>query len=126
MTGNEYQTLAMRTNDGKSIVRLANSLGIGKKSGIDIASLLMGCLGLAGESGELIDMVKKFVFHSGNLDHVHLKKELGDVLWYCAEIAHSFGWDLDEIMQMNIDKLKTRYPDGFDAERSQHRAQGDV
>ena len=54
------------------------------------------------------------------------KKELGDLLWFVAEYCTAKGWELDEIMQMNIDKLRKRYPDGFDSELSQHRAEGDV
>ena len=123
MTGNEYQHLAMRTNDGKSLERLCHSIGY---EDIDVGSLLMGCLGLAGESGELLDLFKKWIFHGKDLDENHAKKELGDVLWYCAEIAHSFGWNLDEVMEMNIDKLKARYPEGFDTELSNHRKEGDV
>ena len=126
MTGSEYQKAAMRTNDGKSIYRLAETIQIGEKENIDVAVLLMGCLGLAGESGELIDMVKKFVFHSANLDHEHMKKECGDCCWYMAMICECMGWNLDEIFQMNADKLKARYPEGFSAERSNHRAQSDV
>lgn len=123
MTGNEYQKLAMRTNDGLSGYRLRL---VCENTDADIADLLMGCLGLAGESGELLDLIKKWIFHEKPLDEEHAKKELGDVLWYCAEIAHSFGWNLDEIMQMNIDKLRARYPKGFDAELSNHRKAGDV
>lgn len=123
MTGSEYQKLAMRTNDGKSTERLENIVSKEKK---DVGSLLMGCLGLAGESGELLDLIKKVVFHGKAFDEEHAKKELGDVLWYVAEIAHSFGWSLDEIMQMNVDKLKARYPEGFSEERSNHRQAGDL
>ena len=125
MTGNEYQKLAMRTNDGKSTERL--EFHIDANRGIrDVGGLLMGCLGLAGESGELLDLFKKWIFHNKALDKDHAKKELGDVMWYVAEIAHSMGWNLDEIMQMNIDKLKARYPEGFDPELSNHRKFGDV
>ena len=53
-------------------------------------------------------------------------KELGDVLWYVAMICHSFGWNMNAIMQMNIDKLKARYPEGFDPDKSLHRKTGDV
>lgn len=53
-------------------------------------------------------------------------KELGDVLWYVAMICHSFGWNLNTIMQMNVDKLKARYPEGFDVDKSAHRLEGDV
>lgn len=88
--------------------------------------LLNGCLGLAGESGELLDLVKKWCFHDKSVDIDHAKKELGDVMWYVAMICHAMGWDLDEIMRLNIDKLKARYPEGFDTEKSNHRATGDV
>lgn len=123
MTGAQYQIMAMRTNDGLSDYRLRITT---ENTNVDLAELLMGCLGLAGESGELLDLIKKWIFHEKPLDEDHAKKELGDVLWYVAEIAHSFGWNLDEIMQMNIDKLKTRYPKGFDADLSNHRKEGDV
>lgn len=123
MTGSEYQGLAMRTNDGLSDYRLKITI---ENTEIDVAELLMGCLGLAGESGELLDLFKKWIFHGKPLDESHAKKELGDVLWYVAEIAHSMGWDLDEIMAMNIDKLRARYPEGFSTEMSNHRAEGDV
>ena len=123
MTGSEYQKLAMRTNDGLSDYRLRLTI---ENTEIDVAELLMGCLGLAGESGELLDLFKKWIFHAKPLDEEHAKKELGDVFWYVAEIAYSMGWDLDEVMQMNVDKLKARYPAGFDTELSNHRKEGDV
>jgi len=123
MTGNEYQKLAMRTNDGKSKIRLAYAIN---ENVIDVSGLLMGCLGLAGESGELLDLIKKMIFHGKGIDEEHAKKELGDVMWYIAMIAHSFGWSLDEIFQMNVDKLKARYPKGFDTELSNHRKEGDL
>lgn len=61
-----------------------------------------------------------------SLDIDHAKKEAGDICWYLAMLCESFGWSLDEIMQMNVDKLKARYPEGFDIERANHRAEGDV
>lgn len=123
MTGSEYQVLAMRTNDGKNKGRLLEVLDF---DGIDVAGVLDGCMGLAGETGELVDLCKKWVFHRAPLDAEHAKKELGDVLWYAAMICHSFGWDLDEVMRLNITKLRERYPEGFDTERSNHRKDGDV
>lgn len=139
MTGNEYQALAMRTNDGKSTDRvisgvltcdlkwLRNQNVVREDTeGLDLGGVLNGCLGLAGESGEVLDMVKKWVFHEKGLDKDHLKKELGDVMWYVAMLCESFGFDLDEILQMNVDKLKARYPEGFDPEKANHRKPGDV
>ena len=133
MTGNEYQALAMRTNDGKGSDRLYKKLFNRKVEGFhitkelnDLGGVLNGCLGLAGESGEVLDMVKKWVFHEKELDKDHLKKEIGDVMWYVAMLCESFGFSLDEILQMNVDKLKARYPEGFDPEKANHRKPGDV
>lgn len=94
--------------------------------GANIGGVLNGCLGLSGEVGEFNDLMKKSIFHEKPLDVDHAKKEIGDVMWYIAMICHSFGWNLDEIMQMNIDKLKARYPDGFSVENSLYRKEGDV
>ncbi len=134
MTGNEYQKLAMRTNDGKSTQRLDDKvyefvIMDGDDLGDDelsIGGILNACIGLSGEVGEFNDMVKKWIFHEKPLDINHAKKEAGDILWYLAMLCESFGWSLDEIMQMNVDKLKARYPEGFDVERANHREDGDV
>lgn len=134
MTGNEYQKLAMRTNDGKSTQRLDDKVyEFAIMDGDDlnddelaIGGILNACLGLSGEVGEFNDMIKKWIFHEKPLDVEHAKKEAGDICWYLAMLCESFGWSLDEIMQMNIDKLKARYPEGFDVERANHRAEDDV
>ena len=138
MTGHEYQKLAMRTNDGKSTNRVIQSIltcnmeylhrqnVVRKEDTIDIGGVLNGCLGLSGESGETLDMIKKFVFHEKELDEEHLKKELGDVMWYVAMICESVGFDLDDVMQTNVDKLKARYPEGFDTYLANHRKEGDI
>ena len=111
MTPNEYQKAAMRTSS---------------KDILPIGHLMNGALGLAGESGEVADFVKKMAYQGHPMDREHLAKELGDVCWYIAETATAIGYDLETIMQMNIDKLMARYPDGFSAERSQNREEGDV
>lgn len=126
MTGNEYQEQAMRTNDGHAQDRLADRMLAGIMHKKDVAGLINGLMGLSGEAGELTDLFKKWIFHNAPLDEEHAKKEVGDVLWYVAMICHSMGWSMDEIMQMNIDKLKARYPEGFDTEKSNHRKEGDV
>lgn len=66
------------------------------------------------------------LFQGHELDTAHMAKELGDVAWYLAVSANAIGYDLETIMQMNVDKLKARYPDGFDAEHSLHRDQDDI
>lgn len=138
MQGNEYQKLAMRTNDKKAYrrlyIELTGKLSLSpitesnaKCSNInDIAGLLNGVLGLTGEAGEVSDLVKKGIFHEKGIDLEHLKKECGDVMWYVAMICEACGFSLDDVMQTNIDKLIARYPDGFDSYRANHRQAGDV
>lgn len=121
MDAYEYQELAMRTNDRKHTERLRKMLDDGMT-----AQLLNGCLGLSGEVGEFNDMIKKVVFHEATTDVDHLEKELGDIMWYIALICDAFGFDLDHVMQLNIEKLKARYPDGFDIDKSANRAEDDV
>lgn len=79
------------------------------------------CMGLAGESGEMIDHIKKACFHGHSLDKEYLAKELGDIFWYLAGLATTLKIDLDEVAQANIDKLKARYPEGFSKEASINR-----
>ena len=106
MTGNEYQKLAMTTLNPD----------LSKK---DI--LINGVMGLCGESGEAIDIVKKHLHQGHPLDREKLMKELGDIAWYLAETAYALNVSLDEVLENNIAKLKARYPDGFDTEKSIHR-----
>ena len=125
MQGIDYQKLAMRTNDGNHSIRLQNALDENRFLR-DVPELLNGCLGLAGECGEFLDMVKKWIYHEKPLDEEHLQKELGDVLWYAAMICKAMKWDLDVVMAKNIAKLKARYPEGFDTDLSNHRKEGDL
>ena len=83
--------------------------------------MLEGVLGLCGEAGEAADAVKKTIFQGHDLDRAHVAEELGDCLWYIAVAAHAIGYELDTIMQMNVNKLRNRYPDGFDPQRSIRR-----
>lgn len=88
--------------------------------------ILDGLMGLNGEAGEAIDILKKVLFQGHEFDREHMAKELGDIAWYLAVSADAIGYDLETIFQMNIDKLKSRYPDGFDTEQSQNRAVNDI
>jgi NTP pyrophosphatase (non-canonical NTP hydrolase) len=140
MTGNEYQKSAMRTNDGKATERLIDKLGkhviihhnnfFGKEVvaniGFDLGGIFDAALGLSGEVGELNDLLKKWVFHEKPIDVEHAKKELGDIMWYVAMMCQSFGWELDDILQINVDKLKERYPKGFDVKLANCRKEGDL
>ena len=106
MTINEYQALAMRTLNPE----------LSEK---DI--LINGVMGLCGESGEAIDIVKKHLAQGHDLDREALIKELGDVAWYLAETAYALDVQLEDVFQKNIDKLKARYPQGFEVVKSIQR-----
>lgn len=83
--------------------------------------LMNALMGLCGESGEAIDLMKKHLYQGHELDRAKLIKELGDIAWYLAEAATGLGIPLSEVLQGNLDKLNARYPKGFDTQRSQHR-----
>lgn len=108
MTLDEYQALAARTlgRDRTHEQQLANA-----------------ALGLTGEAGEVAEVIKKHLFHATPLDQDALAKELGDCLWYIGAFATVLGLSLDDIAQRNIDKLRKRYPEGFDTERSRNRSE---
>ena len=108
MTINEYQQLAMKTLNP----------ALSEK---DV--LINGVMGLCGESGEAIDIVKKWLAQGHELDKEKLAKELGDICWYLAETATALGLSLEDIMAANIEKLKKRYPEGFEVEKSVNRAE---
>lgn len=110
MTVNEYQTLAMTTLNP----------ALSQK---DI--LINGVMGLCGEAGEAIDVVKKHLAQGHELDRERLIKELGDVAWYLAETATALNVTLEEVLEGNLQKLRARYPEGFDARRSLHREEND-
>lgn len=109
MTVNEYQKLAMTTLNP----------ALSKK---DV--LINGVMGLCGESGEAIDIVKKHLAQGHALDKEKLAKELGDIAWYLAETATALDLNLEDIFEANIEKLRKRYPEGFDSQRSINREQG--
>ena len=110
MTGNEYQQLAARTIDP----------GMTKLAQEDHA-----LKGMVSEIGELHGIYQKR-YQGHRSDPEHQKKEVGDLLWFIAEYCTAMGWTLEEVMQLNIDKLRARFPDGFDPEKSLHRKEGDI
>lgn len=103
MDVNEYQKLALKTLNPN----------LSKK---DI--LINGVMGLCGESGEAIDIVKKHLAQGHDLNKEHLIEELGDIAWYLAETAYALDISLEEVLKINIEKLKNRYPNGFDTQKS--------
>ena len=99
-------------------------------NGADIPHLLTAALGLTAESGEFTEVVKKIILQGKpyNEDNVfHMKRELGDICWYLAQACMSLDTTFDEIIEMNVDKLKARYPGGeFDVHKSENRREGDL
>ena len=111
MTINEYQKLAMTTLNP----------ALDKK---DV--LINGVMGLCGESGETIDIVKKWLAQGHELNRERILSELGDIAWYLAEVAYALDTPLEDVLCMNIEKLKKRYPDGFDTKKSINRDKKDL
>ena len=83
--------------------------------------LILGALGACGEAGEVAELVKKHLYHGHALDVAKVRAELGDVLWYVSALASHLGLSLADVAQGNLDKLRARYPEGFDPERSLNR-----
>ena len=111
MNINDYQALAMTTLNP----------ALSRKE-----VLINSVMGLCGEAGEAIDIVKKWLAQGHALDKEHLAKELGDIAWYLAEAATALDIPLEDILQANLDKLKKRYPEGFETQRSLTRLEGDL
>lgn len=111
MTMNEYQKLAMRTcsipyDKNKDMLRHA-------------------VFELNSEAGEVAGILQK-EYQGHVIDNEHIKRELGDCLWGIAEACNALGFTLEDVAQTNIEKLKARFPHGFEAERSLHRQEGDI
>lgn len=110
MTGQEYQRLARRTQNAKL-------------TGDD--KMKHALFGMCSEVGEIQALYQKEL-QGHVIDDAHALSEVGDLLWFVAEYLDSIGYSLDEAMRHNIDKLIKRYPQGFEADRSLHRAEGDI
>ena len=98
--------------------------------GLPVHRLLTAALGMCAESGEFTEIVKKIVFQGKpvNADNLyHMKRELGDIMWYVAQACMTLDTTIDEIIEMNVEKLEKRYPGGeFDVHYSENRKEGDV
>ena len=96
----------------------------------NIPPLITAAFGLTAEAGEFTEVVKKIILQGKpyNEDNIfHMKRELGDICWYLAQACMALDTSFDEIMEMNVDKLKARYPGGeFDVHKSENRAEGDL
>ena len=98
--------------------------------GFETHRLLTAAVGMSAESGEFTEVVKKIIFQGKPVNEenmFHLKRELGDIMWYVAQACLGLNISLDEVIEMNVDKLRSRYPGGeFDVHQSENRRQGDV
>ena len=98
--------------------------------GLSVERLLTAAVGMSAESGEFTEIVKKMIFQGKPVNEenlFHLKRELGDIMWYVAQACMALDTDFNEIIEMNVDKLKSRYPGGeFDVHFSENRKEGDV
>ena len=102
---------------------------IDETSGVPPERLITAALGITAEGGEFAEVVKKCVFQGKPMDEhtiYHLRRELGDVMWYIAQACIALDTKLEDIIYMNIEKLESRYPDGFEAFRSNNREEGDI
>lgn len=112
MNENEYQILAART-----LIHQPTPLTP------EETMIIWNAIGLAGETGEVVDHIKKAIFHQHGLDREKVKEELGDVLWYIAGLSTQLGFTLEEVMKANISKLQTRYQNGFSVAESRNRSE---
>jgi len=101
-----------------------------QEQGFPTERLLTAAVGMSAEAGEFTEIVKKIVFQGKPVNEdtlFHMKREIGDVMWYVSQACMGLGISLDEVMEMNVNKLKKRYPGGeFDVHYSENRKQGDV
>ncbi len=127
----DYQDFVdMVTSDAsKNMDDFGDALDIMDEQGVEPTRLMTASIGLSGEVGEFNDIVKKCLFQGKEMDEnvvTHLKKELGDIMWYIAQGCIALGTDIEELIDINTAKLKDRYPDGFDGFRSDNRDEDDI
>ena len=121
---------AVTSNESKSSESFSVRLRDLYSEGLPVERLLTAAVGMSAESGEFIEVVKKMIFQGKPVNEenlFHLKRELGDVMWYVAQACMALDTSFDEIVEMNVEKLKARYPGGeFDVHKSENRKKGDL
>ena len=106
-----------------------DAIDIIDEQGVAPERILTAALGICAEGGEFTEVVKKCFFQGKPLDDhtkYHLKRELGDIMWYISQACIALDTSIEDIIYMNIEKLEARYPDGFEAFRSENRSEGDI
>ena len=108
---------------------MVEALQILQEQGVEASRLLTAGIGMSGEIGEFNEIIKKCVFQGKEMDEdkiIHLRKELGDIMWYVAQACLALNTNIEEIIDINTAKLSDRYPGGFDTFRSENRKEGDI
>ena len=130
---NNYQNFVQEvtSKESNSTMVLNNHLiDLERETGVNIALLLTGAIGIASEGGEFSEIVKKCIFKGKPLDDetkFHIKRDRGDIMWYWVNSCRALGIDPNEVVEENVNKLKSRYPGGeFDVHYSENRKEGDL
>ena len=129
---NDYAKFVISTTSDESLhtIALISRLHtLQEKTKIEFPQLLTASIGMPAASGEFSEVIKKIIFQGKEYnedERFHLKRELGDVLWYWVQGCTALGYTPQEVMEENINKLESRYPNGFEVAKSEHRQQGDI
>ena len=129
---NDYAKFVISTTSKESLSTLTLAeklLRLGRETDTEWSQLLTASIGMQAESGEFSEVIKKIIFQGKPFtedERFHLKRELGDVLWYWVQGCTALGYTPQQVMEENIKKLESRYPNGFEVARSEHRKEGDI
>ena len=119
---------SLQSNETGSLTEQLNNLE--RDSDVNMSLLLTGGIGMASEGGEFNEIIKKCIFQGKPLNDetvFHLKRELGEIMWYWINSCRALGLDPNEVVEENVNKLKSRYPGGeFDVFYSENRKEGDL
>ena len=129
---NDYAKFVVSTTSQESLHTLAlisRLHSLQEEHKIEFSQLLTASIGMQAESGEFSEVIKKIIFQGKEFtkdERFHLKRELGDVLWYWVQGCTALGYTPQEVMEENINKLESRYPNGFEVAMSENRQVGDI
>ena len=129
---NDYAKFVVSTTSDESLHTLAlisRLHTLQETTGTEFSQLLTASIGMQAESGEFSEVIKKIIFQGKEFtkdERFHLKRELGDVLWYWVQGCTALGYTPQEVMEENINKLESRYPNGFEVSKSEIRQEGDI
>ena len=129
---NDYANFVVSTTSDESLHTLAlisRLHTLRETTGTEFSQLLTASIGMQAESGEFSEVIKKIIFQGKEFteqERFHLMRELGDVLWYWVQGCTALGYTPQEVMEENIEKLESRYPNGFEVSKSEVRQEGDI